>query len=359
MFNWLRGLTISAETRRQERTIAYVDGTLSEKEKVQFAAEMARDAALQAEVAELQQLKATLQAVPRQPVPRNFILDPAAFAKVKPKPAYDVRFYPVLRAATALSALLFIVMATLTLSSGLRQTESLAEFTSAPVPTEIDAVAMIEPVKEKVVEDFSDAASEPIPDAAAAESEIALLPTSEDVGQADVEQPAQDVTVIAESEEAEITADEDVETDADTLANSIAESANSDAVDTASAGAEIEADNSAETTPTPSPAPTLAPRNVIPPSAATGATENGEFRAPPMVEPTIGSVETDQVAGLAPTPTLEAGADSFDDSAANNEGIVEEATPAVRGAERVEVMKIRPKTLLTIALALLFTLLLA
>lgn len=135
MFDWLRGLTKSAEDRRQERTIAYVDDRLSEQERVQFEAEMARDVALRQEVDELMQIKRMLRNMPRQRVPRNFTLDPAVYGK--PDTANDVRFYPVLQAATALSALLFIIMATLTLSPQLGGGVD----TTAMAPADVETVA--------------------------------------------------------------------------------------------------------------------------------------------------------------------------------------------------------------------------
>lgn len=113
MFDWLRELTKSAETRRQERVTAYVDGQLSATEVAQFEAELQADTILQAEVEALRQLKIGLRALPRQRVPRNFTLNPAEYGK--PAPAYDAQFYPVLRTATALAAIMFLLVVTLSL----------------------------------------------------------------------------------------------------------------------------------------------------------------------------------------------------------------------------------------------------
>ena len=77
MFDWLRDLRKSAEIRREERTIAYVDGQLSDDESRLFEQEMASDSALRADVAQLRRVKSTLREIPRQRVPRNFTLDPA------------------------------------------------------------------------------------------------------------------------------------------------------------------------------------------------------------------------------------------------------------------------------------------
>lgn len=154
MFDWLRGLTKSAEIRRQERTIAYVDGTLSEQERAQFEAEMARDAALRQDVSELQQIKANLRTMPRQRVPRNFTLDPAVYGK--PEPAYDVRAYPILQAATAISALVFIIMATLTLGPQLTSRSGDMASETAMVEVAQDSAAdSAEEMAETIVEEVA------------------------------------------------------------------------------------------------------------------------------------------------------------------------------------------------------------
>ncbi len=106
MMDWFREKRKSAEMRREERSTAYVDGQLSAAERTRFEAEMAEDERLQADVAALQQVKSALSNLPTQPVPHNFLLDPAAYRK--PAPAYGARAYPVLRGATALAALVFI-----------------------------------------------------------------------------------------------------------------------------------------------------------------------------------------------------------------------------------------------------------
>lgn len=113
MFDFVRNLGKSADDKRQERLNAYVDGALSPAARQQFEQEMAQDAALRAAVAQLQQIKATLRALPPRPVPRNFMLDPALYGRPAGNPAGQ--WYPVLRAATALSALLFVVVLVLNL----------------------------------------------------------------------------------------------------------------------------------------------------------------------------------------------------------------------------------------------------
>lgn len=113
MFDFVRNLGKSADEKRQERLNAYVDGALSPAARQQFEQELAQDAALRDAVAQLQQIKATLRALPPRPVPRNFMLDPALYGRPARNPAGQ--WYPVLRAATALSALLFVVVLVLNL----------------------------------------------------------------------------------------------------------------------------------------------------------------------------------------------------------------------------------------------------
>lgn len=106
MFNFLRNLTKSAEEKRQEAVTAYLDGTLNNRERQQFEQEMAQDAALRAQVEQLLLIKQSLRQLPQRDVPRNFMLDPAAYGRPARQPW--VQAYPVLRTATALAAFFFI-----------------------------------------------------------------------------------------------------------------------------------------------------------------------------------------------------------------------------------------------------------
>jgi hypothetical protein len=106
MFDFLRNLTKSAEAKRQETIAAYVDGALNDRERQQFEQEMAQDAALRAQVEQLLLIKQSLRRLPQREVPRNFILDPAAYGRPARQPW--VQAYPVLRTATALAAFFFI-----------------------------------------------------------------------------------------------------------------------------------------------------------------------------------------------------------------------------------------------------------
>ena len=106
MFNFLRNITKSAEEKRQETVAAYLDGMLSDRERLRFEQEMGQDSGLRTQVDQLRLVKQSLRHLPQRPVPRNFILDPAQYGRPARQPWVQV--YPVLRTATALAAFFFI-----------------------------------------------------------------------------------------------------------------------------------------------------------------------------------------------------------------------------------------------------------
>lgn len=106
MFDFLRNLTKSAEEKRQEAITAYLDDALSPSERERFAAQLAQDTELQAEVARERAVKQSLSQLPQRRVPRNFTLDPALYGRPAKQPL--IQAYPVLRAATGLAAFFFI-----------------------------------------------------------------------------------------------------------------------------------------------------------------------------------------------------------------------------------------------------------
>lgn len=106
MFEFLREWMKSTAVKRQETLNAYLDGELSPQNRVAFEQLLADDAALQQELADRQLIKSQLQQLPRVAVPRNFILDANAYRKPAKRPL--ITYYPVLRGATALTAVIFI-----------------------------------------------------------------------------------------------------------------------------------------------------------------------------------------------------------------------------------------------------------
>lgn len=105
MLDYLRNAGKSAEEKHQEALSAYLDGSLSADERLRFEAELAADPELRAEFERLRALQLQLRALPARRVPRSYSLDAALHGK--PKPQRAQQFYPVLRGATALTALFF------------------------------------------------------------------------------------------------------------------------------------------------------------------------------------------------------------------------------------------------------------
>ncbi len=107
MFDFLRNLTKSAEEKQQEALNAYLDDVLSPQERQQFEQLLAADADLRQEVEQRRALQTQMRQMPRRRVPRNFTLDPAVYGRPQRQPLFE--FYPVMRAATVLTALFFIL----------------------------------------------------------------------------------------------------------------------------------------------------------------------------------------------------------------------------------------------------------
>ena len=129
MFTWLRNLLKSKDDLRQERLTAYLDGVLPADEQAQMAQALANDPALRAEMEAQQQVRRILRQLPRQPVPRNFLLDPAQFA-AKPRPSRAAQLYPPLRLATA--AMTLLLVGVIALDWQTRPTTPMASPMSAP-----------------------------------------------------------------------------------------------------------------------------------------------------------------------------------------------------------------------------------
>lgn len=108
MFDFLRDVGRSAEEKRHETVSAYLDGRLSDAERRRFEAELAADVRLREELDQLRVVRLQLEAMPARRVPRSYVLDPARYGKPKPQPVQQL--YPVLRGATALTALVFALV---------------------------------------------------------------------------------------------------------------------------------------------------------------------------------------------------------------------------------------------------------
>jgi hypothetical protein len=122
MINFLRDLRKSEEEKRQEALSAYLDDALTPAEKDRFEQLLATDETLRASLQEQRLIRASLGRLPRMRAPRNFTLDPALYGR--PVPSTSERLYPVMRTATALVAILFVVVLVLDfIPSGSRSQE--------------------------------------------------------------------------------------------------------------------------------------------------------------------------------------------------------------------------------------------
>lgn len=113
MFDFFRTAGQSADEKRHEALNAYLDDALSPRERQVLEADLQRNAVLRAELEQLRLVRQELRALPRRRVPRSFSLDPALYGP--PKAQRSQQLYPLLRGATALTALLFVFVLGLSL----------------------------------------------------------------------------------------------------------------------------------------------------------------------------------------------------------------------------------------------------
>lgn len=113
MSDFFRTIGQPAEDKRREALNAYLDGALSPRDKQALESDLQRDAALRAELEQLRLVRQELRALPRRRVPRSFSLDPALYGP--PQAQRGQQLYPLLRGATALTALLFVFVLGLSL----------------------------------------------------------------------------------------------------------------------------------------------------------------------------------------------------------------------------------------------------
>lgn len=107
MFDFIRDLRKSDEEKRQEAITAYLDGHLTPSERQRFEEKLEADPGLRHEVEQQSFIKRNLQQLPQVRAPRNFTLDPAQYGA--PEPDTAIRLYPVLRTATVLVGIFFVI----------------------------------------------------------------------------------------------------------------------------------------------------------------------------------------------------------------------------------------------------------
>ncbi len=106
MFDYLRNLTKSDAEKQQEALNAYLDDEFTSQERHRFEQHLAQNPDLQAQVTQLRGLKQQMRGLPQRRVPRNFMLDPQKYGR--PQSAPLIQAYPLLRTATALTAIFFV-----------------------------------------------------------------------------------------------------------------------------------------------------------------------------------------------------------------------------------------------------------
>jgi hypothetical protein len=267
MWDQLREWRKPAAQKRQERITAYVDGALTPRDRAQFERELAEDAALRAEVAQLQAFKSALRAVPPRRVPRNFTLDPATAGR--PESAGLTPFFPVLRVATTLTAFLFVFAIAMSFFSS---------FAGGATETAMDSeVAVMQEAAEMDTGAAENVAGADVTaDESAAPEMMEAAPMPEEAPMAEaapMEEPAEEMAMETEPEIVAPEATfmlEEAEEDGEMAEDAAAEAAVVEDVP-AEAAAETEAEeeavveesegaaDTAVTPPTPSPAPTAPP----------------------------------------------------------------------------------------------------
>ncbi len=105
----------SERERLDELLSAYLDGQLSDRERVQLEARLASDAPLQKELEALRRTVAIVSELPRLPVPRNFILPQAMPTHQRQKAVARLRsvgVFPRLTAAAAVAGAFLVITVT-------------------------------------------------------------------------------------------------------------------------------------------------------------------------------------------------------------------------------------------------------
>ena len=100
-------MTKQISKREWERLSAYLDQQLSAKEITGLETRLQTDTTLAAALQELQIIRGAMKQLPRLQAPRNFTLTPQMVGVQKP---LKFRWYPVLRFASVLTSLLFVVI---------------------------------------------------------------------------------------------------------------------------------------------------------------------------------------------------------------------------------------------------------
>lgn len=172
MFDFLRNLTKSAEEKRQEMLAGYIDGSLSPAERQQFEEMLTQDPGLQAQLEQQQTVRQMLSQLPQRRVPRTFTLDPAQYGRPAKQPF--VQYYPALRAATVMTAVLlfFVVGLNLFTFSGSSDAMPASNIALEPLMSDDSAAGYLDVIEEEAAAEEMPAEEEAV-EQEAAEEEMA------------------------------------------------------------------------------------------------------------------------------------------------------------------------------------------
>lgn len=176
MLDFFRDAGKSADEKRQDALSAYLDGSLGAGERQRLEADLAADPRLRAELEQFRVVQQQLRAAPRRRAPRSYALDPALYGKPKPQRAQQL--YPVLRTATAFTALIFAIILGLNLIQGGFGADSEAAQPVAQVSgAAVEEAAVLEaPAPQEAAADVASMAEAAPTEAAAAMSAAAVAP---------------------------------------------------------------------------------------------------------------------------------------------------------------------------------------
>lgn len=297
MFDFLRNWRKTAVQRQQEMLHAYVDEALSPDERRQFEEMLAADEGLQAELAQMQQMKTQFRQLPRRRVPRNFTLDPAVYGRPQRQPLFQL--YPAMRTAMVLTAFFFIFAIAADLFTGVSQQEAAAPAADIAFLAEESAEAVEVEVTRVVIETM-------------VEGETVALEAEETVVEIVVEEPEEEDVAeeAAEMEALPVPLEEDAPA---------GESADGDMADAAAASGEA------------------ATKTAVPPDV--GAASAPASTAPPPTPTPLATL----TANLAATEPADGSPRVTDD----DETAADRAAPELTDAQTTEEPAAEPETAVT------------
>lgn len=163
--------TTRQQARTDEMLSAYLDGMLSPRERERLEARLSTDAELRARLESLRRTVALLRQMPAVPVPRNFLLSPAMVAPTRPRAQARGLLAPALSFATAVSALLCVMVFAVNVMGGLPGGMRAA----APSPAEVPLPAPMGEVTPQAFESVP--TEEEVPSPAAERGVLPVIPS--------------------------------------------------------------------------------------------------------------------------------------------------------------------------------------